>query len=119
MNSSCDTIQRKSLLYKTGVEYGDYTINHVQGCSHGCKYPCYAFLMSKRFGSYIKAILDSTSDNEFVTTLLTQLRLTYHLPFPSFCKSHTACPGFSWHSILPPAEPGLLRPRIAGQAFLW
>lgn len=44
------TFQRKSLLYKTGVEYGDYTINHVQGCSHGCKYPCYAFLMAKRFG---------------------------------------------------------------------
>ena len=43
-------IERKTLLYKTGVEYGDYTINHIQGCSHGCKYPCYAFLMSKRFG---------------------------------------------------------------------
>jgi len=43
-------IERKSLLYKTKVEYGDYTINHVQGCSHGCKYPCYAFLMAKRFG---------------------------------------------------------------------
>ncbi len=43
-------IQRKSLIYKTGVEYGDYTINHVQGCSHGCKYPCYAFLLKKRFG---------------------------------------------------------------------
>ncbi|RJQ26645.1 radical SAM protein [Candidatus Parcubacteria bacterium] len=42
-------IERKTLLYKTGVEYGDYTINHVQGCSHGCKYPCYAFLMAKRF----------------------------------------------------------------------
>jgi len=41
---------RKSMLYKTGVEYGDYTMNHVQGCSHGCKYPCYAFLMAKRFG---------------------------------------------------------------------
>ena len=23
-------IKRKSLLYKTEVEYGDYTINHVQ-----------------------------------------------------------------------------------------
>lgn len=44
------TIQRKSMLYKTGVEYGDYTMNHVAGCSHGCKYPCYAFLMAKRFG---------------------------------------------------------------------
>ena len=45
-----DYIERKSLLYKTGVEYGDYTINHVEGCSHGCMYPCYAMLMAKRFG---------------------------------------------------------------------
>jgi len=45
-----ETITRKSMLYKTGVEYGDYTMNHVLGCSHGCKYPCYAYLMSKRFG---------------------------------------------------------------------
>ena len=41
---------RKSMLYKTKVEYGDYTINHVEGCSHGCHYPCYAFMMAKRFG---------------------------------------------------------------------
>jgi len=45
-----ESIQRKSLLYKTAVEYGDYTINHVEGCAHGCLYPCYAFLMAKRFG---------------------------------------------------------------------
>ena len=25
-------------------------MNHVQGCAHGCKFPCYAFLMKKRFG---------------------------------------------------------------------
>ena len=43
-------IQRKTMLYRTGVEYGDYTINFVQGCAHGCKYPCYAFAMKKRFG---------------------------------------------------------------------
>jgi len=43
-------IQRKTMLYKTGVEYGDYTINFVQGCAHGCKYPCYAFTLKKRFG---------------------------------------------------------------------
>ncbi len=43
-------IKRKSLLYKTGVEYGDYTINIAEGCSHGCKYPCYAMMMAKRFG---------------------------------------------------------------------
>lgn len=44
------TIERKSMLYKTAVEYGDYTMNHVVGCSHGCLYPCYAYLMAKRFG---------------------------------------------------------------------
>lgn len=43
-------ITRKSMLYVTGVEYGDYTMNHVQGCAHGCLYPCYAYLMKKRFG---------------------------------------------------------------------
>lgn len=45
-----EKIYRKTLLYKTGVEYGDYTINHVLGCSHGCLYPCYAYMMKKRFG---------------------------------------------------------------------
>ncbi|NLL02560.1 MAG: radical SAM protein [Mollicutes bacterium] len=46
-----NTMERKSILNKTGVEYGDYTINHVLGCSHGCLYPCYAFMMAKRFGN--------------------------------------------------------------------
>lgn len=45
-----NTTIRKTMLYKTGVEYGDYTMNHVLGCAHGCKYPCYAFMMAKRFG---------------------------------------------------------------------
>ena len=44
------TITRKTMLYQTGVEYGDYTMNHVQGCAHGCLYPCYAYMLSKRFG---------------------------------------------------------------------
>lgn len=43
------SIKRKTLLYKSGVEYGDYTMNHVLGCSHGCLYPCYAFMAKKRF----------------------------------------------------------------------
>ncbi len=43
-------IVRKSLLYKSRVEYADWCINHVEGCAHGCKFPCYAFLMAKRFG---------------------------------------------------------------------
>lgn len=43
-------IQRKTLIYKTEVEYGDHTMNHVLGCSHGCQYPCYAYLQKKRFG---------------------------------------------------------------------
>ena len=42
--------KRKSMLYKTGVEYGDFTMNHVLGCSHGCQYPCYAFMLAKRYG---------------------------------------------------------------------
>lgn len=45
-----DKIKRSTLLYKTGVEYGDYTLNHVQGCAHGCKYPCYAMMLARRFG---------------------------------------------------------------------
>jgi len=44
------TIKRKSLLYKTKVEYGDWTINHIMGCRHGCKFPCYAMMMAKKFG---------------------------------------------------------------------
>ena len=51
MKNCKNKIIRKSLLYKTGVEYGDYTANYVLGCAHGCKYPCYAFCMSKRFGT--------------------------------------------------------------------
>lgn len=44
-------IKRKSLLYKSGVEYADYCLNHVEGCSHGCKFPCYAMNMKKRYGA--------------------------------------------------------------------
>jgi DNA repair photolyase len=43
-------IRKKSLLYKSKVEYGSWTINHIEGCSHGCKFPCYAYMMAKRFG---------------------------------------------------------------------
>lgn len=43
-------IKRKSLLYKSGVEYADFCLNHVEGCAHGCKFPCYAMQMAKRFG---------------------------------------------------------------------
>lgn len=50
MNKVKGYIERKSMLYVTGVEYGDYTMNHVLGCSHGCKYPCYAYMLKKRFG---------------------------------------------------------------------
>jgi len=44
------TIKRKSLLYKSGVEYADFCVNHVEGCSHGCRFPCYAMIMKKRCG---------------------------------------------------------------------
>ncbi|MDE6947772.1 MAG: hypothetical protein K2P14_11365 [Anaeroplasmataceae bacterium] len=45
-----EKVNRKTMLYKTGVEYGDYTVNHIIGCSHGCIYPCYAYMMAHRFG---------------------------------------------------------------------
>lgn len=44
------SITRKTLLYKSGVEYADYSLNHVEGCVHGCTYPCYAMMMKKRCG---------------------------------------------------------------------
>lgn len=47
-------IEIKTMLYKTGVEYveyGDYTMNHIQGCAHGCKYPCYRFYDEEAFRS--------------------------------------------------------------------
>lgn len=43
-------IYRKTLLYKSRVEYANFCLNHVEGCSHGCKYPCYAMMMKKRCG---------------------------------------------------------------------
>lgn len=45
-----EKIRRNSLLYRSKVEYADFCINHVEGCAHGCRYPCYAMLMAKRFG---------------------------------------------------------------------
>ena len=59
-------MERKTLIYKTGVEYGDYTLNHVQGCSHGCRYPCYAYMLAKRFGkvkTYEKWITPEIAEN--------------------------------------------------------
>ncbi|MCK4473859.1 radical SAM protein [Candidatus Parcubacteria bacterium] len=50
-------ITRKSLLYRSKVDYGDFCINHVEGCSNGCKYPCYAMMMALRYGK-IKSYKD-------------------------------------------------------------
>ena len=44
------SILRKTLLYRSRVEYADFCINHVEGCAHGCKFPCYAMMMKKRCG---------------------------------------------------------------------
>lgn len=45
-----EPILRKTLLYQSGVEYADFCINHVEGCAHGCRFPCYAMMMKKRCG---------------------------------------------------------------------
>jgi len=52
-----NNVKRKSLLYKSSVEYADFSINHVVGCSHGCRFPCYAMMIAKRFGK-IKSYSD-------------------------------------------------------------
>jgi len=49
-NKRVKYIFRSSLLYKSKVEYADFCINHVEGCSHGCNFPCYAYMMARRFG---------------------------------------------------------------------
>ena len=56
------------MLYKSGVEYGDYCMNHVLGCAHGCKYPCFAFEQKKRFGK-IKSYEEWTSPVLVANTL--------------------------------------------------
>lgn len=38
------------MLRRSEVEYADFGLNHVEGCSHGCTYPCYAMMIKKRFG---------------------------------------------------------------------
>jgi DNA repair photolyase len=43
-----EKVHRKSLLYRSGL--GFWCVNHVQGCAHGCRYPCYAYLMASRYG---------------------------------------------------------------------
>ena len=43
-----ESVSRKSLLYRSGL--GFHCINHALGCSHGCRYPCYAFLMARHHG---------------------------------------------------------------------
>jgi len=43
-----ERITRKTLLYKSGL--GFMCVNHAQGCSHGCLYPCYAYAMARSYG---------------------------------------------------------------------
>lgn len=43
-----ETIERKTLLNRSGL--GFWCINHVQGCAHGCSYPCHAFMLARRHG---------------------------------------------------------------------
>jgi DNA repair photolyase len=45
---SMETIVRKSLLNRSAL--GFLCVNHAQGCSHGCLYPCYAFSMARTYG---------------------------------------------------------------------
>jgi DNA repair photolyase len=50
-----ETVVRKAIIYHTKVERdpGAYAATPVVGCSHGCRFPCYAYLMARRFGKAI------------------------------------------------------------------
>ena len=58
------------MIYKSKVEFEDYSCNHVLGCSHGCKYPCYAQMIALRFGriktakEWISPIIKENALNE-------------------------------------------------------
>lgn len=41
------TVRRRSLIYRSGL--GFWAINPAQGCSHGCRYPCYAYQLASRY----------------------------------------------------------------------
>jgi len=41
-------IEKKSLLYKSKVEFEDYAVNHITNCVHNCKYPCFARLIAQK-----------------------------------------------------------------------
>jgi len=43
-----ERVRRKSLLYRSGL--GFWCVKHVQGCAHGCRYPCYAYMMARHYG---------------------------------------------------------------------
>lgn len=43
------------LLYKSKVEFEDYALNPFVGCSHGCRYPCYAMMMAQRYDNTMTA----------------------------------------------------------------
>lgn len=58
MSKKLATITRKTLLYKSGA-VDSYALNYVEGCTHGCRYPCYAMMMKKSYGK-IKSYEDWT-----------------------------------------------------------
>jgi len=80
-----ETITRKSLIYKSGL--GFYCINHVQGCSHGCLYPCYAFQMAKQYGRVLS--YDEWCAPKLVANSLDLL----DKELPKFRKKADACSG--------------------------
>lgn len=41
------TVRRRRLLYRSGVEYADFAVNHIEGCRHNCRFPCYARLIRR------------------------------------------------------------------------
>lgn len=64
-----EKIRRKRLLYRTKVEYGNFCLNHIFGCSHGCRFPCFAMKDAKRYG-WIKDYSEWWSNPKLVENAL-------------------------------------------------
>jgi DNA repair photolyase len=52
-----EKILKNKILHKGGPGPADFYIDHIEGCSHGCRFPCYGMLAGK-IGGKVKGYID-------------------------------------------------------------
>ncbi|MFH1401380.1 MAG: radical SAM protein [Parcubacteria group bacterium] len=45
-----EKVLRNKILYRSGPGPADFCVNYIEGCFHGCRFPCYGMLMEKMRG---------------------------------------------------------------------